>query len=108
MDNNNIIPNEQPLIPSFEINDNPSETIAPADRAALADTVKPVVRRDWYPSGTMEQALSLEDRPEWHADDTANTEIKAKQKDLIDKILPKIASEMQNHHNEREQNIMDI
>jgi len=45
---------------------------APADRAAVADTVKPVVRRDWYPSGTMEQALSLEDPPEFHEGDTAN------------------------------------
>ena len=62
MNDNNIIPKEQPLIPSFEINDNPLETI---------------------------------------------TEIKAKRKDLIDKILPEIASEMQNHPNEREKDIMD-
>jgi hypothetical protein len=60
MDRKNIIPNEQPLIPSFEINDNPFETI---------------------------------------------TEIKAKQKDLIDKLLTKIASEMQSHP--REQKILD-
>ena len=60
MNNNNIVPNEQPLIPSFEINDNPSETI---------------------------------------------TEIKAKHKDLIDKLLQKIYSEMQNHP--REQKILD-
>jgi len=61
MHDNNIIPNEQPLIPVFEINYNLSgETI---------------------------------------------TEIKDKQKDLIDKLLTKIASEMQNHP--REQDILD-